>query len=120
MHQSIFIHITESTKNWVIGSIANDIKTQLISMGHICDFDSNLNDKHYDVSLSMSYAYAKTNKNAKHNSVFVTHIDDKFKELLVKNNLKEFDSILCMSSDDAKTLISMGLSEDKVLDSLCL
>ena len=114
MYKSIYINITESTKSWIIGSIAEDIKSELLLLGFDCDLGSNCNQNAYDVCLNMSYAYAKPHKNAKHNSVFVTHIDDKLKEISVKNSLIDFDSIICMSIDDAKTLISLGIPENKV------
>lgn len=114
MNKSVYINITKSTNSWIIGALSRDIKKELISLGYDCKTGAESPDTQYDICICMSYAYAKISKKAKHNSVFVTHIDDKFKEILVKKKLQDFDSIICMSSDDAEFLISLGFSSKKV------
>lgn len=114
MPDSIYISITDSTRSWIIGTIASDIKKELYSKNIKCDIGKDDEYGNQEICFHMSYAYASPNKLAKHNSVFVTHIDDQFKESLVKKKLTGFDSIICMSSDDAKFLVSLGLPKEKV------
>ena len=114
METSVYINITDSTRSWIIGAIAGDIQNELKSKGMQCDLGNGNNYNNHEVCFHMSYAYAKPNHLAKHNSVFITHIDDTLKEILVKTKLNGFDSIICMSSDDAQFLVSLGLPENKV------
>ena len=114
MITSIYLSMSSSTSDWIIGMIAKNIKDELAIIGVSCKIGNHDGYQDQDICFHMSYAYAKPIKSASHNSVFITHIDDRLKEKLIKNTLNEFDSIICMSEDDAKYIISLGFSSEKV------
>ncbi len=114
MSNSIYINIVESAGDWIIGNIAKDIQKEFVLKGISCSIGDHDNYNNEEICFHMSYAYAKPFKNARHNSIFITHIDDQLKEKLIKNSLDKFDSIICMSEDDAKYLVSLGFPNTKV------
>ncbi len=111
--KSVYISVAGMDLGWIIGKIANDIKEELEKNGILCRIgkpDDYLNE---DLCFHMGWAYAKPEKRAKTNSLFITHIDDKFKENLVVSLKNKFDSYIAMSPEDATFLIQLGFDKSK-------
>jgi len=114
MGKSIYLSIAGVDPGWIIGKISDDIQNVLQSRGVTCRAGPPSQYNNENICYHLGYAYAKPERNAEVNSVFVTHIDDRFKEGLIKSNMDKFDSFICMSSDDRNYLISLGFDQEKV------
>ena len=62
----------------------------------------------------MWWRLAQPYRDAKHNSVFITHTDDKTKEADLIRMKDQFDSYICMSEEDEKFLVELGFDSKKV------
>jgi hypothetical protein len=65
------------------------------------------------ICYHLGYAYAVPQKNAEVNSIFITHIDDKFKENMIVDFKDDFDSFICMSQEDKEFLLQLGFDKEK-------
>lgn len=68
-----------------------------------------------DVVFHSRYLYATPVDGAKLNSLFVTHIDDRLKEIEISGEFDKFNSFVCCSQHDAEFLKGLGCSESKIL-----
>ena len=99
---------------WILRFISDDITRELSRRGY------NVRTGNYEdyggetVTFQMWWRLAKPFKGAKHNSVFVTHTDDKSKEQDLIRIKDQFDSFVCMSEEDACFLIEIGFDPKKV------
>lgn len=112
--KSIFINMYVFNNDWIVGKIAYDIKNEAERLGYTCRCGTTEEYDNEDICYHMSYHLAVPIPQAKHNSVFVTHIDDAFKEKLVCDMKDSFDSFICMSQEDAHYLMELGLDKSKV------
>ena len=111
---SFYISIAGMNPGWIVGKIAEDIKRELESKGYTCNYGAPIDYNNEDVCYHMGWAYAKPQKNAKINSLFITHIDDKFKENLLVSLKDKFDSFISMSSEYESFLDELGFDKTKV------
>lgn len=110
----VYLSIAGVSNTWIIGKIAEDIKFHLEKNGIICDYGSPDNYSKQEICYHLGYAYAKPKIDAKVNSVFVTHVDDKIKENMLVNLKDMFDSFICMSKEDSIFLEQLGFDPSKV------
>lgn len=100
---------------WIIEKLMRDLAGKLtlrgikVTIGKIEDY------KGEDIVFHARYLYATSVKGAKVNSVFVTHIDDRLKEMEIRKEFDEFNSFVCCSQHDADFLKGLGCSEAKVI-----
>jgi hypothetical protein len=111
---SFYISIAGMDPGWIVGKIAKDIKRELEIKGYTCNYGAPKDYNNEDVCYHVGWAYAKPQKNAKLNSLFITHIDDKFKENLLVSLKDKFDSFVCMSYEYESFLIELGFNKTKV------
>ena len=111
---SFYISIAGMDPGWIVGKIAEDITRELKSKGYTSNYGEPKDYNNEDVCYHMGWAYAKPQKNAKINSVFITHIDDKFKENLIVSMKDQFDSFVCMSYESKCFLEELGFDKNKV------
>lgn len=114
MNDSVYLSIAGVDPGWIIGKILDDIQNHLHAKGVACRSGSPSEYDGEDICYHLGYAYAKPRNRAKVNSVFITHIDDVLKEKLLLSIKDDFDSFVCMSSDDRNYLIELGLDPKKV------
>lgn len=114
MRDRVFLSIAGVSSDWIVGTIAKDIKRVLEQEGIACDFGPPEKYKNQEICYHLGYAYAKPFKSAKINSVFITHIDDKIKEQSVASMRDSFDSFICMSTEDESFLTALGIPKEKV------
>lgn len=108
------VYIVEDSDNWILKYIGDDISRGLQELGHVCHKGSYENYKDEDVCLQMWWRYAIPQKKAKHNSIFITHTDDRLKEDELIRIKDQFDSYLCMSPEDGLFLVEIGYDKTKV------
>ena len=109
-----FISIAGMDPGWIVGKIAEDIKRILTSKGYECNFGTPNDYNNEEVCYHMGWAYARPKKEAKVNSLFITHIDDKLKENLLVSFKDKFDSFICMSIETEHFLLELGFDKTKI------
>jgi hypothetical protein len=114
MKDRVYLSIAGVNADWIVGTIAKDIKRVLEQEGVDCDFGAPEKYNGQEICYHLGYAYAKPFKSARVNSVFITHIDDKIKEMSLARMKDDFDSFICMSVEDESFLIALGIPGKKV------
>lgn len=111
---TIFLDNGRSKDSWIINKIGDDIKDGLMKSGYHCRIGGIEDYQGEDVCYHLFYNSAVPFKDAKHNSIFITHTDDKLKEVELVNKMSRFDSFICMSPEDVQFLIEIGFDKKKV------
>lgn len=106
-------YITGAT-GWILSYLSQDIALELQRRGYASRMGNYDDYKGEDCVLQMWWRQALPYKEAKHNSVFVTHIDDIAKEKDLLRMKDSFDSFICMSHEDANFLLELGFDKGKV------
>lgn len=110
--KSVFIN--EVSGSWILNILGNDIFAQLQKLGYPCRKGAFHEYKGEDIALHMWWRHAQPYKEAKINSVFVTHVDDSVKEHDLVAMKDQFDLFFCMSPEDATFLVELGFDKNKV------
>lgn len=100
--------------SWILSYISNDIVQELNKRGLFVRSGEFSDYRGESVAFQMWWRLAQPYPDADHNSVFVTHTDDKTKEADLIRMKNKFDSYICMSEEDAKFLIELGFDSKKV------
>lgn len=108
------VFINEARGNWILKILGDDIYSGLCNIGFDCRKGSFQDYNGEEISLHMWWRHAHPYKDAKINSVFVTHIDDIIKEHDLCSMKDEFDVFFCMSPEDAVFLEELGFDKSKV------
>lgn len=114
MVERIFINMYGYDSNWIISKIADDIIRTASSMGYECGKGGFEDYRGEEICYHMCYQLAIPISQAKHNSVFYTHLNDKLTEEQLISIKDQFDSYICMSAEDAEFLIELGFDPHKV------
>ena len=99
--KSIFM-VEPDNQGWIIEKLMRDIKAECelkdinVSIGISNQYDGE------DVIWNTRYLTAYYNRQAKINSLFITHVDDASKALQLSADAKNFDSIVCLSPQEAR------------------
>lgn len=100
---------------WIIEKLMRDIASNLTLRGITVRIGKLENYEGEDVVFHARYLYATPVEGAKLNSLFVTHIDDRLKEIEISGKFDKFNSFVCCSQHDAEFLEGLGCSESKIL-----
>lgn len=111
---TFYISIAGMDPGWIVGKLAEDIKTELEIKGFKCNYGPPSGYNNEDICHHMGWAYAIPKKNAKINSLFITHIDDNLKEKSLVSLKDKFDLFICMSHEYESFLIELGFDKNKV------
>ena len=112
-YPSIFINTT-GCDNWILKIIADDIVNELTRLGYHVRKGRYEEYDNEEVAYHMWWRVALPYKNARVNSVFITHIDDSMKEFDLCSMKNRFNSFVTMSNEDANFLIDLGFNKSKV------
>jgi hypothetical protein len=108
MHQIKSVYIVESIdQGWIIERLMRDIAAELNSRGIKTKIGSSERYSGEDVIFNSRFLVSISDPKAKINSLFITHVDDSLKELQLKLSLKNFNSFVCMSPQDADFLVAL-------------
>lgn len=110
----IFINDYGYSHDWIMGKIADDIQRTSKALGYECNIGGFDDYKGEEICYHLSYTIAVPVPNAKHNSVFYTHLNHTLSEINLVDIKDKFDSFICMSPEDAQFLIELGFDKDKV------
>jgi hypothetical protein len=100
---------------WIIEKLMRDIASKLTLCGIRVRIGKLENYEGEDVVFHSRYLYSTPVKGAKLNSVFVTHIDDRMKEIEISREFDKYNSFVCCSKHDAEFLKGLGCKESKIL-----
>ena len=110
----IFICDYGFSHDWIMGKIADDILSCAIKSGYQCRCGGIKEYQGEEICYHLAYHLASPFKDAKHNSVFYTHLNDTLQEKILLQIKGHFDSYICMSPEDAEFLIELGFEKEKV------
>jgi hypothetical protein len=110
------VYILDSLgSGWIIEKLMRDISDNLRGRNVTVNFGDGSDYSGEDIIFHSRYLYIKSFKASKINSVFVTHVDDVFKIQEISHDFNKVDSFVCMSSEDADKLKSIGCPPKKVV-----
>ena len=112
MANSFFVN--EVPDSWILNILGNDIFKELSLLGYACSKGGRNDYNGEDIAIHMWWRNALPFKDAKKNVVFVTHTDDKGKEISLQQMKDDFDLYVCMSKEDAQFLTELGYDKKKV------
>lgn len=110
----IFINDYGFSHNWIMGKIADDIQRNAEALGYQCRCGNSEDYQGEEICYHLAHLLAVPNPQAKHNSVFYTHLNDTLTERNLVSIKDQFDSFICMSPEDAQFLIELGFDPHKV------
>lgn len=114
MKERIFINDCAEENGWIMDIIAEDIAREANSLGYKCRQGSYKDYQGEEIVYHLHYHLSVPFKEAKHNSAFYTHHNNILKEDNLVSLKDKFDSIICMSPEDAQVLIELGFDSNKV------
>jgi hypothetical protein len=112
--ESVFI-VEPFNVGWIIENLMRDIAHEMETLGIRVRIGPQEQFKNEMVAIHTRGYYFKAIPNCTLNSVFMTHIDDVFKEkemLIVAN---EADSLVCLSEHSAEIMRGLGVGSKKVI-----
>jgi hypothetical protein len=107
---SVFIVEPES-QGWIIERLMRDIAAELERRGISARIGKGSDYDGETVIFNSRFMTALSDKRAAINSLFITHIDDRIKEMELRASFGRFESFVCMSSQDAD--FTAGLKGDR-------
>ncbi|MDB4341980.1 hypothetical protein OAA59_02075 [bacterium] len=112
--ESVFI-VEPVNRGWILEKLVRDIADQMRSLGIEVRIGPKGSFRGEMVALHTRGYYFQPIENASLNSVFMTHIDDVFKEKEMVSISKKADSVICMSEHNAEIMWSLGCSRESVI-----
>jgi hypothetical protein len=110
----VFLSISGPDPAWVIGKLGVEIRASLRNLGVDASYGPPEEYDDQEIVYHLGYLYAEPEERAALNAVLITHIDDRLKELEMRQIAKIFDLIICISADDKNYLLELGLTADKI------
>ncbi len=94
--------------------LTDDIMREAKAMGYECKKGSYKDYNGEEIVYHQWWYQCVPMKEAKHNSVFYTHLNFSLREDYLVSIKDKFDSFICMSPEDAEFLIELGFDKKKV------
>src|SRR4051812_47915285 len=98
--ESVFI-VEEVDNGWIIERLMRDIAAELNARGVTARVGLARDYAGETVLFNSRYLTPFFDKRAAVNALFVTHIDDKIREMELKTRGRAFNSLVCMSPQEA-------------------
>lgn len=112
--KSVYI-VEPINQGWIIEKLMLHISAELTARGLAVEIGPSDNYSSQDVIFNSRFLTPTFNDKARVNSLFITHIDDKIKELELKVSLNKFNSFVCLSPEDANFVSGLKGSPDGVV-----
>lgn len=104
--QSVYV-VEPVDNNWIIGRLLRDVASALRARGIAVRIGPSADYEGQEVIFNSRFLVAFSDPRALINSLFITHIDDKIKELQFKASAGAFNSFVCMSPQDAEYVAAL-------------
>jgi hypothetical protein len=98
--KSVYI-VEPINRGWIIEKLMLHISAELTVRGLAVEIGPSANYSSQDVIFNSRFLTPFFHHKAKVNSLFISHIDDKLRELELKALFKKFNSFVCLSPEDA-------------------
>lgn len=108
--KSVFI-VEPANQGWIIERLMRDVLRELEARGVKARIGKGAAYCGEEVILNARFLTAFSDERARINSLFITHVDDRIKELELKAAFARFNSFVCMSPQDADYVT--GLKGDR-------
>lgn len=110
----IFINNHGDSYGWIMQILEEDIKREAKALGYECNSGDYKDYNGEEIYYDFNYHIAVPVKEAKHRSVFYTHLNLNLDEKELVSIKDDFDSFICMSPEDVQFLIELGFDPKKV------
>lgn len=100
---------------WIIEKLMRDLANELERRGLEVTVGPPRAYSGQEVVLHSRYLYADEFAAARVNSLFITHVDDRLKELELKSRMRFFNSFVCLSQAEAEVIVSLGCPREHVV-----
>jgi hypothetical protein len=107
--RSVFI-VEPENQGWIIERLMRDIAAELGARGIETRIGKGNQYLGEDVIFNSRYLTALSDGRARVNSLFITHVDDRAKEIELRASFARFNSFVCLSPHDAE--FASALKED--------
>ena len=107
---SVYI-VEPDNQGWIIERLMQDILHLLVTRGVKTRIGTGEDYQGEDVIFNSRYLTPFSDHRAKVNSLFITHVDDRTKEIQLKALFKGFNSLVCMSPQDAEFVAALKGSQ---------
>ncbi|MDP3655583.1 MAG: hypothetical protein Q8R45_01275 [Brevundimonas sp.] len=108
------IYIADISSGWIINFLMADIAAELKRRG----FDVRVGPRQayggQDVLFNARYLNSAPTSEARINSIFVTHIDDRIREAELRAAARKFNSLICLSPQDADFVAGLTKGRNNV------
>ena len=99
--KNVFI-VEPDDQGWIIERLMRELAAELNTRGIVTRIGKSAEYRGEDVVFNSRFLSAMSSGNARVNSLFITHVDDKSKELELRASLPRFNSFVCLSPHDAE------------------
>ncbi len=98
---SVYI-VEPDNQGWIIERLMRDLAGELASRGMTVRIGPGSGYRQEEVIFNSRFLSALSEERARVNSLFITHVDDRSKELDLKASFARFNSFVCLSPHDAE------------------
>jgi len=105
--RSVYI-VEPIDQGWIIERLMRDIASELTGRGIPTRIGTSNQYQGEEVIFNSRYLTALSDARAKVNSLFITHVDDRTKELQLCSSFKKFNSLVCLSPQDADFVAALN------------
>lgn len=104
--RSVFV-VEPGNEGWIIERLTRDVVAELRTRGIDARIGTGGAYGGEDVIFNSRFLTALSDSRARVNSLFITHIDDRIKEMELRANTARFNSFVCMSPHDAEFIAAL-------------
>jgi hypothetical protein len=112
--ESVYI-VEPADSGWIIERLMRDISSSLGALGVSTRIGPMQDYQGEDVLFQSRFLTSIADSKARINSLFITHIDDKIRELELRSKFSTFNSLVCLSPHDAEFVSALGASRKSVV-----
>lgn len=111
--RSVYI-VEPIDQGWIIERLMRDIASELTERAIPTRIGTSSDYQGEEVIFNSRFLTALSDARAKVNSLFITHVDDRTKEFQLRSSFKKFNSLVCLSKQDADFVAALNGSRDGV------
>jgi hypothetical protein len=112
--QSAFI-VEPDNQGWIIERLMREVAGELAERGVTTRIGPGADYRGEDVIFNSRFLIAMNDARARVNSLFITHVDDKYKELDLRSAFAKYNSFVCLSPEDADYVTALKRSREGII-----
>ena len=103
---SVFI-VEPDHQGWIIERLMRELAAELNARNLPTRIGAGAEYNGEDVIFNSRFLIAMSEQRARVNALFITHVDDKYKEIELRSSFSRFNSFVCLSPQDADFLAAL-------------